>query len=133
VIGAGKSTTAKCLAARLMEEGRSVHAFHEFADNHPIRTPGVDLVRTGARAPESMYDPSQWNALADRCAQGANTIILESTFLQNSVLPRFVEDAPTAVVKELFAEITRRLVSAAPVRTWRASGMTVATAFTYGW
>jgi hypothetical protein len=115
MIGAGKSTTAKRLAARLTEEGRRVHAFHEFADNHPIRTPGVDLARTGARAPESMYDPSQWNALADRCAQGANTVILESTFLQNSVLPLFVEDAPTAVVKELFAEITRRIVPAAPL------------------
>src|SRR5215212_4410171 len=103
MIGAGKSTTAERLAAMLTEGERDVHAFHEFADNHPIRTPGVDLVRTGTRAPEGIYDPGQWNALADRCAQGANTIILESTFLQNSVMPLFVDDAPIAVVKELFS------------------------------
>ena len=105
MIGAGKSTTAERLAARLREGRRSVPAFHEFADNHPIRTPGVDLIRTGARAPGSMYDPGQWHAFADRCAQGT-TVILESTFLQNSVMPLFVDDAPIAVVKKLFALIS---------------------------
>jgi len=115
MIGAGKSTMAERLAAMLTEEGRGVHAFHEFAANHPIRTPGVDLVRTGARAPESMYDLGQWNALADRCTRGAHTVILESTFLQNSMMPLFVDDASTAVVKELFAEITRRIVPAVPL------------------
>jgi hypothetical protein len=115
MIGAGKSTTAERLAAMLTEGGGDVHAFHEFADNHPIRTPGVDLVRTGTRAPENRYDPGQWNALADRCAQGTNTIIIESTFLQNSVMPLFVEDVPTTVVKELFAEIAGRIAPAAPL------------------
>jgi predicted kinase len=114
MIGAGKSTTAERLAARLREGRRSVRAFHEFADNHPIRTPGVDLIRTGARAPGSMYDPGQWHAFADRCAQGT-TVILESTFLQNSVMPLFVDDAPIAVVKKLFAEIAGRIVPAAPL------------------
>jgi len=36
MIGAGKSTMAERLAAMLTEEGRGVHAFHEFADNHPL-------------------------------------------------------------------------------------------------
>ena len=115
MIGAGKSTTAERLAAMLTGGGGDVHVFLEFADNHPIRTPGVDLVRTGAKAPESMYDLGQWNALADRCTQGANTVIIESTFLQNSMMPLFVDDAPIAVVKELFAEITRRIAPAAPL------------------
>src|SRR5215813_6641814 len=114
MIGAGKSTTAERLAAMLTGGGGDVHVFLEFADNHPIRTPGVDLVRTGAKAPESMYDLGQWNALADRCTQGANTVIIESTFLQNSMMPLFVDDAPIAVVEELFAEITRRIAPAAP-------------------
>jgi hypothetical protein len=115
MIGAGKSTTAECLAAMLMERGESVHAFHEFADNHPIRTPGVDLVRTGARAPGSVYDPGQWHAFADRCAQGTTTVILESTVLQNSAMPLFVDDAPIAVVKELFSEIAGRVAPAGPL------------------
>ena len=115
MIGAGKSTTAERLAARLRERRRSVRAFHEFADNHPIRTLGVDLVRTGARAPGSVYDPGQWHTFADCCAQGTTTVILESTFLQNSMMPLFIDDAPLAAVKELFAEITRRIVPAAPL------------------
>jgi len=114
MIGAGKSTMAERLAAMLTEGGGGVHAFHEFADNHPIRTPGVDLIRTGARAPGSMYDPDQWHAFADRCAQGT-TVILESTVLQNSVMPLFVDDAPIAVVKKLFAELAGRIVPAAPL------------------
>jgi hypothetical protein len=115
MIGAGKSTTAERLAARLREGRRSVRAFHEFADNHPIRTLGVDLVRTGARAPGSVYDPGQWHTFADCCAQGTTTVILESTVLQNSVMPLFVDDAPIAVVKKLFAELAGRIVPAAPL------------------
>jgi hypothetical protein len=42
----------------LTEGGGNVHAFLEFADNHPIRTPGVDLVRTGARAPGTYTTPA---------------------------------------------------------------------------
>ena len=106
MIGAGKSTTAERLAAMLTEGGGNVHAFLEFADNHPIRTLGVDLVRTGARAPGSVYDPGQWHTFADCCAQGTTTVILESTVLQNSVMPLFVDDAPIAVVKKLFALIS---------------------------
>src|SRR5262249_31786490 len=95
--------------------GGGVHAFHEFATDHPIRTPGVDLVRTGARALERMYDPGQWTALAVRCAQGTTTVILESALLQNSVMPCFLGDAPIAVVKALFAEVAGRLAPAAPL------------------
>jgi hypothetical protein len=115
MIGAGKSTTAERLAARLAERGGGVYAFHEFADNHPIRTPGVELVRTGTWAPGRMYDPGQWNALADRCTQGPTTVIIESTVLQNAVMPLFLDDAPIATVKELFAEIAGRIAPAAPL------------------
>src|SRR5262249_49942275 len=54
-------------------------------------------------------------ALAQRCAQGTATVILESTLLQNAVLPRFLEDAPIAVVKALFAALAGRLAPAAPL------------------
>jgi predicted kinase len=115
MIGAGKSTTAERLAARLTEDGGDVYVNLEFADHHPIRTPGVDLARTGTKAPERLYDLGQWQALAERCVRGSQTVILESTFLQNSMMPLFIDDAPLAAVKELFAEITRRIVPAAPL------------------
>lgn len=35
MIGAGKSTTAERLAARLTEDGDDVRAFSEFANDHP--------------------------------------------------------------------------------------------------
>src|SRR6185295_19868134 len=101
MIGAGKSTTAERLAARLTEDGDAVRAFNEFADDHPIRTRHVDFLLAAGPAPASAYDAGQWNALADRCARGADTVIIESTFLQNSVMPHFVDDAPVGVVKEV--------------------------------
>jgi len=115
MIGAGKSTTAERLAARLTEDGDEVRAFDEFADDHPIRTRHADLVRGAAPAPASAYDAGQWDALADRCARGADTVIVESTFLQNSVLPHFVDDAPVGVVKEVFADLAARIAPAAPL------------------
>lgn len=115
MIGAGKSTTAERLAARLTEDGVDVRAFNEFADDHPIRTRRADVLRDAGPAPASSYDAGQWNALADRCARGARTVIVESTFLQNSVMPHFVDDAPVGVVKEVFADIAARIAPAAPL------------------
>jgi hypothetical protein len=115
MIGAGKSTTAERLAARLTEDGDDVRAFNEFADDHPIRTRHADFLLAAGPAPASAYDAGQWNALADRCARGARTVIVESTFLQNSVMPHFVDDAPVGVVKDVFADLAARIAPAAPL------------------
>ena len=115
MIGAGKSTMAARLAAVLTERGQNVKAFNEFADDHPIRTRHVDLLRAADPGPMSSYDACQWNALADRCARGSHGVILESMFLQNSVLPLFVDDAPSAVVKEVFDDIAARIAPVAPL------------------
>jgi len=116
MIGAGKSTTAERLAAWLTDRGKGVRAFQEGADDHPIRTRAVDLLRgVPAASDPKVYDPHQWDALADRCARGSETVIVESTFLQNSVMPHFVDDAPTAVVKEVFADLAARIAPAAPL------------------
>jgi len=45
MIGSGKSTTAVRAAAMLTARGASVRAFNEFAEDHPIRTRHVDLLR----------------------------------------------------------------------------------------
>ena len=64
MIGAGKSTMAARLAAMLTERGENVQVFNEFADDHPIRTRHVDLLRAAGPALTSSYDACQWNALA---------------------------------------------------------------------
>lgn len=115
MIGAGKSTTAERLAARLAEDGHDVRTFHEVADDHPIRTRAVDLLRGAGPAPDRSYRADQWDELADRCARGTQTVILESTFLQNSVMPRFIDDRPSAVVKGVFDDIAARIAPAAPL------------------
>jgi thymidylate kinase len=116
MVGAGKSTTAERLAARLTDRGEDARAFQEFADDHPIRTRAVDLLRGAAPASDAkVYDRDQWDALADRCTRGSEIVIIESTFLQNSVMPHFIDDAPVAVVKEVFADLAARVAPAAPL------------------
>jgi hypothetical protein len=89
MIGAGKSTTAGRLGARLTEEGHDVRVFHEFADDHPIRTRLADILQGVSASPDGVYHADQWNALADRCVRGPHVVILESAFLQNSAMPHF--------------------------------------------
>jgi len=115
MIGVGKSTTAERLAARLTEDGESVRVYHEFADDHPIRRRDVDLLRAVGPAPGNACAPDQWNALAERCILGAQTIILESTLLQNAVMPYFIDDRLIAVVKGIFDDISARIAAAAPL------------------
>jgi len=115
MIGAGKSTTAARLASMLTEDGAEVRAFLEGDDEHPIRTRHVDFLRGVGQAPASAYDAGQWDALADRCVRGGHTVIVESTFLQNSVMPHFVNDASVGVVKEVFADLAARIGPAAPL------------------
>ena len=130
MIGAGKTTTAAHIAHWLAGRGEDARAYHEFDDDHPIRTKAVDLLRaahpegasraadTGedgmARDP-AVYAPSQWRTLAARCAHGQQTIIMESTLLQNSVLPCFANGAPIEKVKQVFAEIEAQLTPASPL------------------
>jgi len=116
MVGAGKSTTAECLARWLSERGEDARAFNEFADDHPIRSEQVDRLRGLEPAPgSSAYGLSQWSQLAARCLTHRQIVILESMFLQNSVLPAFAAGASGDAVKSLFAQIEERIVPADPL------------------
>jgi len=133
MIGAGKSTLARDLETWLTGRGEKAQAYNEFADDHPIRTQAIDRLRvafaggldpaaSAAAAAEPAafsggpggYPPGQWRALAQRCLSGPETVILESTFLQNSVLPAFTGGAPADVVTGLFSAIEEEAAAAAP-------------------
>lgn len=123
MIGAGKSTTAAKLAAWLTSQGEDARAYHEFADDHPIRTRDVDLLRAAAQrdagaagvaSDPAVYGLDQWARLARRCAGSGQTVILESTCLQNSVLPYFTGGAPIDEVKAVFATIDDHIAPADP-------------------
>lgn len=128
MIGAGKSTTAAKLASWLAGQGEDARAYNEAADDHPIRTKAVDLLRHAhpdattlpdvgadglARDPQ-VYGLDQWARLASRCVSGRQTVIVESMFLQNSVLPPFLGGAPADEVKAVFAAIESQIASADP-------------------
>ena len=114
MVGSGKSTTAERLAARLNGDRATARAFNEFSDDHPVRTRSADRLLGREAAAPGVYAVEQWNALADRCADDAGTTIVESAFLQNTVMPHFIDDEPIAAVKDVFADITARLAPAAP-------------------
>jgi hypothetical protein len=122
MIGSGKSTTAERLAVKLIEGGATAHAFNEGADDHPIRTRSVDRLLGKHEGPPAAYTAEQWNALADRCARDAGTTIVESTFLQNTVMPHFTDGAPLAVVEAVFADVAARLAPAAPLLVYLRPG-----------
>ena len=115
MIGSGKSTTAERLAAKLIESGATARAFNEAADDHPVRTRSVDRLLGKEEGPSGAYAAEQWNALAQRCANETGTTIVESTFLQNTVMPHFIDSAPRAVVEDVFADVAARLARAAPL------------------
>jgi len=115
MIGSGKSTTAERLATRLIAGGVTAHAYTEFADDHPVRTRTVDRLRGTVAAPPGAYAAEQWDALAERFAGDVRTTIVESTFLQNTVMPHFLEGEPITVVEGVFADIAARLAPAAPL------------------
>jgi hypothetical protein len=115
MIGSGKTTTAGLLADWLSDRGEDVRAFDEGAADHPIRTRRVDeLLAAPAPGDPGVYSASQWRRLAERCRQSDQTIILESIFLQNSVMPAFIDGAPAATVTEICAEIQRQMAPAEP-------------------
>ena len=115
MIGSGKTTTAGHLADWLSRRGEDVRVFEEGDADHPIRTRRVDEL-LAARAPgdPGAYSAGQWRRLAERCLRDEQTIILESVFLQNSVMPAFIDGAPAAAVTDICAEIQRQAAPAEP-------------------
>ena len=73
--------------------------------------PGSAEDSRAAGSPDG-YAFGQWRQLAERCLRDRQTIILESSFLQNSVMPAFIDGAPVHTVKEIFTTIR---LQAAPV------------------
>ena len=61
-----------------------------------------------------VYAVSQWRRLAERCMRGRQTVILEGSFLQNSVMPAFIDGAPADAVTEVFTTILWQAAPAAP-------------------
>jgi len=115
MIGSGKTTTAQYLADGLSRRGEDVRAFGEGAADHPIRTRRVDeLLAAPAPGDPSVYSAGQWRRLAERCLRDEQTIICESVFLQNSVMPAFISCAPAAEVTDICAEIQRQAAPAEP-------------------
>jgi len=129
MIGAGKTTTARLVETWLTSRGEDARAFQELAEDHPIRTRAVDQLREhyrqlaelpgpagdGAVADPGVYAAGQWRRLAERCLHGQQTVILESTFLQNSVMPTFIEGASPGTVREIFTAIEREAAAAEPL------------------
>src|SRR5580765_7272774 len=115
MIGSGKTTTAGHLADWLTRRGEHVRAFGEGAADHPIRTRRVDeLLAAPAPGDPGVYSAAQWRRLAERCLHDEQTIICESVFLQNSVMPAFIDGAPAAAVAEICTEIQRQAAPAEP-------------------
>jgi predicted kinase len=115
MIGSGKTTTAGLLADWLSRRGEDVRAFDEGAADHPIRTRRVDeLLAAPVSGDPGVYSAGQWRRLAGQCLRDGQTIILESVFLQNSVMPAFIDGAPAAAVNQICAEIQRQVAPAEP-------------------
>jgi thymidylate kinase len=115
MIGSGKTTTAGHLADWLSRRGEDVRAFDEGDGDHPIRTRRVDeLLAAPAPGDPGAYSAGQWRLLAERCLRDEQTVILESVFLQNSVMPAFIDGAPAAAVADICAEIQRQAAPAEP-------------------
>ena len=115
MIGSGKTTTAGRLGDWLSSRGEDVRTFDEGAADHPIRTRRVDeLLAAPAPGDTEAYSASQWRQLAERCLRGEQTVILESVFLQNSVMPAFIYDAPADVVTGLYDTILAQVAPAEP-------------------
>jgi predicted kinase len=132
MIGSGKTTTAMRVGDWLARRGEAARVFCECAAGHPIRTRAEDRLRATAAGPQAPgppgsagdgraagspggYAAGQWRRLAERCLCDRQTIILESSFLQNSVRPAFIDGAPVRTVKEIFTTIQRQVAPAEPL------------------
>ena len=115
MIVAGKTTTAGWLADWLSRRGEDARAFREFDEDQPIRTRAVDQLRGQPVREPDVYAASQWGALAERCQRSRQTFVLESVFLQNFVMPAFIDDAPADAVAQIFDTILHQVAPAEPV------------------
>ncbi len=131
MIGAGKTTTAMQVGDWLARRGENARVFREAAADHPIRTSAEDRLRAaaGPQAPgppdsagngrtadrPGAYPDDQWRRLAERCLRDGETIILEGSFLQNSVMPPFIDGAPSRAVSAVFTRIVRQAAPAEPL------------------
>ena len=130
MIGSGKTTTAMRVGELLARQGENARVFGEGAADHPIRTRAEDRLRAAAgpqppgppgRAADGIegspgdYPDDQWRRLAERCLRGRQAVILESSFLQNSVMPAFIDGAPARTVSEIFTRIVRQAGPAEPL------------------
>ena len=131
MIGSGKTTTAMRVGDWLARQGENARVFCEGAADHPIRTRAEDRLRAAAgpqppgrpgtaadgrtgSSPRA-YADDQWRRLAERCLRDRQTIILEGSFLQNSVMPAFIDGAPARTVDEIFTAIVRQAAPADPL------------------
>jgi hypothetical protein len=141
MIGSGKTTTAMTVGDWLTGRGEDARVFCEGAADHPIRTRAEDRLRAeaGLRPPGSpggtadtgaadagtadagaagsagAYADDQWRQLAERCLRGRPVIILEGSFLQNSVMPAFIDGAPARRAEEVFTRIMHQVAPAEPL------------------
>ena len=131
MIGSGKTTTAMRVGELLARQGENARVFGEGAADHPIRTRAEDRLRAAAgpwppgppgstadgtaEGSPGDYPDDQWRRLAERCLRDRQTIILESSFLQNSVMPAFIDGAPARTVNEIFSRIVRQAGPAEPL------------------
>src|SRR5580704_1709561 len=105
MIGSGKTSTALGVGDWLARRGENARVFCEGAAGHPIRTRAEDRLRAAAgpqpgppggatdgraEGRPRAYADDQWRRLAERCLRGRQAIILEGSFLQNSVMPAFI-------------------------------------------
>jgi thymidylate kinase len=122
MIGSGKTTTATRVGDWLARRGENARVFCECAADHPIRTKAEDRLRASASLQAAgppgspgAYAADQWRRLAERCLRDRQTIILESSFLQNSVMPAFIDGAPAGTIDEIFTTIQRQVAPAEPL------------------
>ena len=131
MIGSGKTTTATRVGDWLALREENARVFCECAADHPIRTRAEDRLRAAAdpqapgppgsagegRAVDSpgAYPAGQWRRLAERCLRDRQTIILEGSFLQNSVMPAFIDGAPARTVNEIVTRIQHQAAPAGPL------------------
>jgi hypothetical protein len=128
MIGSGKTATAIGVGDWLARQGEEVRVFCEGAADHPIRTRAEDRLRAAASPPgpgqagdggivgrPGVYAAAQWRRLAGRCLAAGQTIIVEGSFLQNSVMPVFIDGAPARRLDEIFTSIVRQVAPARPL------------------
>jgi hypothetical protein len=132
MIGSGKTTTAIRVGDWLAGQGENARVFREGAVDHPIRTKAEDRLRAAADPqspgplgstadggvegrPGAAYGDDQWRRLAERCLRDQQTIILEGSFLQNSVMPAFIDGASARTVDEICTGIQRQAAPAEPL------------------